>query len=295
MPVYNHSYQTWTGERRGPLFRWLAIPKFTYMEFMNNRLFIWLFTVAWFQFILRLAWLYVLTNPEFLEAMGMSKFMPQFLQVTPYFFKSVIDIQLPLCFFLAFMLGSNLIARDLAHGAIVLYASKPISRWEYFLGKLSVLIAPFLLLTWVQAALLFLVQTVITPKNSEWRIYFWERHAGILVAITLYCLVAAVTINLMILAASSLAKVGRHAGMSFVIYIIAAGVIGRILKENLQSDNWMALSPLHVLMDLGTYIFKLDGRHLIDRGPAWAGAIGLWVVSFGIIKWRITSAIKAGK
>ena len=43
MPIYEHSYQTWEGERRGPLLRWLAIPKFAYMEFFKIRVFIGLF------------------------------------------------------------------------------------------------------------------------------------------------------------------------------------------------------------------------------------------------------------
>ena len=72
MPVYDLGYRTWDGVRRGPLFRWLAIPKFTYMEACHKRLVTWVFTMAWLQFFLRLVYVYLLVNQEFLLLLRIS-------------------------------------------------------------------------------------------------------------------------------------------------------------------------------------------------------------------------------
>lgn len=294
MPVYDLSYQTWDGHRRGPFFRWLAIPRFTYMEFFGNRMFIWLLTIAWFQFLARLVYIYLLVNPEFLKMIQIP--LAAMIPVGTSFFKTMVDTQALLCFVFAFFMGSGLISRDLAHNAFVLYASKPISRWEYFIGKFSVPFLLFMTITWLQTALLFAVQTLVSPENSEWRLYFWDRYAGLFVSCTLYSLVISVTLTLLILTASSLTKNNRYAALTFTIYIIGTIVVAKVLVEALDIHNFWAISPLMAGYDLGHYLFHAPAALTnSSMGAAWGSILGHWALCGAILKWQLERAARYGR
>lgn len=291
MPIYDYTYQTWNGKRLGPLDRWLAIPKFTFMEYFGNRTFIWLFSVAWFQFVARLGWLYLLVNTEFLKMLGAP---PTLLPaIDAYWFKSTIDIQLPFCVAFSFMLGANLISRDLAHNALVLYISKPISRWEYFFGKFSVVFFLALLLTWLQGSILYGLQLAVVPADNDWRIYFWDRYARLYPALTIYAILIAATLSLLILAASSMTRSGRQAGLIFAIYLIGTYVIGIVLEKINDMPNLHAISPLSAVMNAGAYLFKLPAVYTnVSATAAWVGILGNWAMCGFIIHWRMNNAAK---
>ena len=53
------------------------------------------------------------------------------------------------CFFITVYVGSGLIANDRRANALQIYLSKPLTRTEYVLGKLAVLMTFLLLVTWI--------------------------------------------------------------------------------------------------------------------------------------------------
>jgi hypothetical protein len=294
MPVYDYRYKIWEGHRRGPLFRWLAIPKYYLADFFNHRLFITLFILSWIQFLLRVVYVYLLVNTQFLKAL---KIQPEVLpQINASFFKSMIDIQLFFCFAFAFLLGSGLVAKDLAHNALVLYVSKPISRWEYFLGKISVIFGLCLTLTGGQAALLYGLQWVVSPAHSPWRLYFWSGYAWIFGALAAYAFVASAVISLLIMAASCLTRNPRHAGSIFAIYLVGAVFVGGALEEGLHLHNFWAISPFHSLYALGLYLFDAarTSNPLVGYAAAWGALAGNAALAGVIIKARLDRAARHG-
>ena len=291
MPVYDYSYRTWQGTRSGPLLRWLAIPKYTYMGLFGKRVFIWLFGMAWLQFALRVAYIYLLVNREFLATLRIpADVLPG---IGAFFFKNMIDVQLIFCFVLAFVVGSDLISRDLVHRAFVLYASKPISRWEYFLGKFLALFGLMMLLTWFQTVVLYGLQIAMAPAGSPWRQRFWHDYYWIFLSITAYSAAVSAGLSLMILAASSLVKNGRYAGIILVVYIFGASTVGAIVADILRTKAALALSPFAAGMELGMRLFGLNGTG-IGLGPACAGAAGVCGVSALILWGRLRSAARYG-
>jgi hypothetical protein len=53
---------------------------------------------------------------------------------------------------------------DISNGALQLYFCRPFSRFEYVLGKLSVVLPLLSILTWIPALILFVIKSSI----SEW-------------------------------------------------------------------------------------------------------------------------------
>lgn len=291
MPVYDYTYKTWEGVRRGPFFRWMAIPKFTYMEFFHGRVFIGLFILAWLQFGLRLTYLYILVNLDVLKTFGVSISAANLLEVDATFFKYMIDFQLPFCFLFAFMLGAGLISRDLKHSAMVLYAAKPISRWEYFFGKFSVLFVLVLSITWVQVVLLFFVQYLISADRSDWRVHFWTDYAWIPVASLIYSSIIGASLSLLILAASSMTKNGKYAGTAFAAYLMGTSIVAGFMKEIMGGDKrYFMISPLRCVSDIGFRLFGIEGGKDLSPAQAWIGLLAAWILAAFILYTNLNRA-----
>jgi ABC-type transport system involved in multi-copper enzyme maturation permease subunit len=307
MPVYDYSYKVWQGRRLGPLFRWLAIPKFAYMELVKLRWFTSLLTIAAIHFILRLGYIYLFVNDQLVKGVlglfirGRADFNPldAIPQIDAWFFQDAINYQLPLCFILTFVMGANLISRDLKHNAVVLYASKPISRWEYFLGKFSVLFLIFITMLGVLPLTLFGAQTLIAPDHSAWHLKFWENHASIGPSILIYSLIVASTLSLLMMTASCLTKNARYAGITFAIFIIGAGVLSELLAVNMNNVNYHAISPYESVLEVGDYVFGMNEGVAEDAriAPtyAWGAVIGYCLLCLSIIDWRIKNASRYGR
>ena len=86
--------------------------------------------------------------------------LPQaaFLAPTPETFRQFLSQQDVFLFFITVYVGAGLIANDRRANALQIYLSKPLTRTEYVFGKLAVLMAFLLLVTWVPAILLLVVQ-----------------------------------------------------------------------------------------------------------------------------------------
>ena len=64
-------------------------------------------------------------------------------------------------FFITVYVGAGLIANDRRANALQIYLSKPLTRAEYVFGKLAILMAFLLLVTWVPAIVLLIVQILV--------------------------------------------------------------------------------------------------------------------------------------
>jgi len=75
-------------------------------------------------------------------------------------FYAIFPWQTILAFFLALITGPNLIIPDLNDSALPLYLSRPITRRDYVLGKMAVMMIVLSPVTWMGSMLAFLIQIV---------------------------------------------------------------------------------------------------------------------------------------
>ena len=89
--------------------------------------------------------------------------LPQaaFLAPTAETFRQFLEQQEIFVFFITVYVGAGLIANDRRANALQIYLSKPLTRAEYIFGKLAILMAFLLLVTWVPAMLLLIVQIAV--------------------------------------------------------------------------------------------------------------------------------------
>ncbi|HNY26551.1 MAG TPA: hypothetical protein PLA90_10835 [Candidatus Sumerlaeota bacterium] len=287
MPVYDYTYQTWKGERRGAFLRWLAMPRFTYMDLFKKRQVIILFMFCCLQFLLRLAYQYLRVNEELLALLKIGANLPD---VDAKYFRGFLDGQLFASLVFSFTLTA-VITDDLIHHAIVLYMSKPISRWEYFAGKFLTVFLPLSFLTIIQAVALYVIQIAIAPEPDNWHLYFWKDYAWILKSLILYGGVISVTLSLLILTASCLTKNRRYSGIIFLVTIIGLDLIANTTSEILLNKGYLAISPLRAVLDIGKYCFH-TADYRLSLLDAWGGVLLCWEICTFILYRRISRAAR---
>ena len=156
MAVYERTYKRYSGPLTAERWRFLTLPRYSLREIFQSKLFIAFFVLACLPFLVEAILIYLHHNLSALLAIKVP--LDQLIPIDATFFNNVVKIQGAFAFFLALVVGPGLVSADLRNNALPLYFSRPFTRPEYVLGKLSVLLLLMSAVTWVPALLLFLFQ-----------------------------------------------------------------------------------------------------------------------------------------
>jgi ABC-2 type transport system permease protein len=241
-PIHDQSYRRYGGERLPHGRSWIVIAAAGVRGMLARRAFLGLLLAAWIPFLIRAIQIYMAAN------------LPQasFLAPTPQMFRDFLGQQDVFVFFITVAAGSGLIANDRRANALQIYLSKPITRWEYIFGKLAVLLGFVLVVTWVPALLLLVVQVLFAGNFT-----FFRQNLYLFPAITLFSFVYSLTIAFAMLALSSLSRSSRYVAILYaaVIFLSQAiyGVLYGITRDS--SVAWVSVSAN--LSQLAAFIFRL--------------------------------------
>jgi ABC-2 type transport system permease protein len=196
----------------------------------------------------------------------------QLLSVDGQFFMAVFIAESFLSFFLVSFIGPGLISPDLANNALPLYLSRPLTRSEYVVGKLAVLVSLISVITWIPGLLLMGMQSSF--EGVSWLVENSWLAAGILVGSWIWML----TISLLALALSAWVKYKPVATASLVGVFFIAAAFGNTMNEMLDLDpEWGYLLNLPATMNMIWSWFFLE-RRTFQGVPAWAGLLSMSIV-----------------
>lgn len=164
MAVYEHSYKPYEGQLTPAWSRFLVIPRYAYQDLFKYKTFIALFVLCYVFPLLSLIAIYLHHNTSALQIFGASP--SDIVPINEWFFYIFTSIQTSLAFIFTVIIGPVLVSRDLANNALPLYLCRPFSRFEYIIGKMSVLLILLSLVTWVPGLLLFLFQAYL--EGGTW-------------------------------------------------------------------------------------------------------------------------------
>ena len=246
MPIYEQTYRR--HEARGPLrrVRFWPITREALRLILARRAFLILLMMSWVPFIGRVIQIYVITRfPE----------VNRILPVDGRLFGDFLGWQALIAMFITIFAGAGLVASDLRTGAILVYLSRPLTRRDYVLGKLMVLLLQNLFITLVPALLLYLLALGLAPDQ------FWKWSlAWIGPAIVLESLVISTIISLIALAISSLSRSARVAGIGFFGLLMGLEITRKTLYAIYGRPETALISPLGTLYSVGVALFDLaDG------------------------------------
>lgn len=239
MAVYEHTYRPYTGALTPRRSRFLVLTRYAWSEVFGSRFFIAVFTLAFVLPLLVAVTLYMRANLEILEDMGFN--ILQTLPIDNRLFFYTLRAQGFFAFFLTVLAAPGLVSPDLAHNALPLYLARPFKRWEYVLGKMTVLFVLLSLVTWVPVLLLFAYQSHL--GGSEW----FSEHFRVAPAIFLGSWVWILVLSLLGLALSAWVRWRTvAAGLLFAVFIVSRA-LGFVL--NLTFDTvWGGLVDLRTLI-----------------------------------------------
>ena len=256
MPIHDQGYRRYGGGKargRG----WVVIATAGIRTLIVKRQFIGLVLLAWIPFLVRAVQIYAAANVP----------QAQFLAPTPETFRKFLDYQGIFVFFITVYVGAGLIANDRRANALQIYLSKPLTRAEYIFGKLAVLMTFLLLVTWLPAILLLLVQMAFAGNFT-----FLRNNLFLFPAITVFAAIQVTLVAATMLALSSLSNSSRYVGILYSALIFFTQAIYGVVYLVTRSSALSFISVSANLTQIGDVIFRLPPTYDTP-----------WIVSIAVI------------
>jgi ABC-2 type transport system permease protein len=286
MAVYERNYGRYQGELTPSWSRFLILPRYAAKDVFDSRGFVAFFALCFLMPFAGLLIIYLHHNISALNFLHLPlDRLNEALPINAAFFRHGLDTQSWLCFLMALFVGPALISPDLRNNGLPLYLSRPFSRSEYVLGKLTVLAALMSAVTWIPGLLLFFFQAYL--EGAGWLGENLRIGMAIFVASWAWILV----VSLVVLAISAWVKWRPVARVTLLIVFFVLTGFAEALNHAL--DTWWGyLLSLSTAMD--NVRASLFGLELGDRfaTPVWAGWLTLGL-GFALSLWLLSRRIRA--
>jgi ABC-2 type transport system permease protein len=214
MSIHEQVYRPWTGIPASRGRSWWVISRWGVGLQLRRRWFLLLLLAALIPFFVRAVQIHFFGR---LEAQGM-------VRVDPLFFRNFLVQQNLWLFFIALLSGSGLVASDWRHRALGFYFSRPLTALDYGLGKFGIVGFFLALVSFLPGELLFLMRVLYGGGDG-----FGARYAWVPLSIALFSACQVAAFGAAALAASSLARSGRLAGLLFAALYLLPDLVRQIL------------------------------------------------------------------
>lgn len=280
MAVYKRTYSRYTGRLTSLRWRFLVIARHEFGRLEGSRFLTFLFMASLVWPLICALIIYLHFNLSALQLMKIDA--SRLIPINSGFFLAFLGFQSMLAFFMNAFIGPGLVAPDLANNGLPLYFSRPISRAEYVLGKVTVLVSLLSLMTWIPGLLLFGLQSYLA--GSAW---MWENlriAAGLFLGSWIWISLLA----LLSLAMSAWVKWKPLAGaLLFGIFFVATGfgaAINAVLHtrwgnlinlSHLVGSVWVSLFEVPSRRGAGTVFFRVGSGEALPAWVCWAALGGI--------------------
>jgi ABC-2 type transport system permease protein len=185
-------------------------------------------------------------------------------------------------FFVAIYVGAGLIANDRRANALQIYLSKPISRVEYVVGKLAVLLFFLFGVTWLPAMLLLLLQVVFSGSFA-----FVRNNVFLIPAITLFALIQVFTASFAVLALSSISKSSRFVAVMYAGVTFFTAAMYNALRAMTGSSAFAWISPGDSLDIIANAIFRAPSAYQVPVPIAFLSILVIVIASIVVLERRV--------
>src|SRR5437867_167232 len=246
MPIHDQGYRRYGGGKAPRGQAWTVITRAGVRTMLAKRTFLGLLLLSWFPFFVRAVQIYAAANlPQ-----------AQFLAPTAETFRQFLDQQSTFVFFVTVYVGAGLIANDRRANALQIYLSKPLSRAEYVFGKLTILMAFLLLVTWIPAIVLLVVQIAFAGNFT-----FFRNNLFLFPAITVFSFMQVIMAGTAMLALSSLSNSSRYVGIMYAAVTFFSSAVYGVLYLVTRSTSLSWISFTANPSQVGNVIFRLPLKY----------------------------------
>lgn len=246
MPIFDQGYQHWNGTLTGHALRWWAVTRQGLRAQLRNRKTKYLVISAWVPALVLAAFLalwglFEQKSGLLQPFLFLFQALPEEIRQGPTAFRTTIWtiafhwflwIEVGICMLLVLLVGPDLISQDLRFNAMPLYLSRPMRRFDYFAGKLGVIVTFLSTVTVVPVLLAYIIGVAFSLDfgvvPDTWRI---------LVGGVTYGLIVAFVCGVIMLALSSLSRNSRLVATMWALLWIVTGMVAQVLGESLNRDG----------------------------------------------------------
>jgi ABC-2 type transport system permease protein len=269
MAVYEHLYRAYEGESPSVWSRFLVIPRYALREVFKSKLLVTIFILCFIYPLVATILVYLHHNANALALLQIN--VRELLPIDATFFRTLVELQCGFAFILTVLVAPPLISRDLSNNALPLYLSRPLSRTEYVLGKMTVVVFLLSLVTWIPGLLIFFFQASLAGLTWLWA------NLWMIWAIFFGCMVWIILLSLLALAVSSLVKWRVVASGALLGLFFVPSAFGEIVNE----------------------LFLTRAGHLISMwatmNSIWRGLFGLFERQTGRVRGKVENPIYDGQ
>ena len=186
-------------------------------------------------------------------------------------------------FAVVLVVGPALLTPDLKDNAMPLYLSRPVTKLQYLLGKLLVLLWLTAAVTWIPG--LLLVFTNAYYDEAGWLMDNLQVPMGLVAT----CLVWSACLSIIALAISAWVRWRPAATLGFLGLFVIGSSIGNLMRS--VSDDWFGslIIPWHAIDVVGRSLFGAEPSDLMPLPWAWASLL----VATGLAFWALLHRIRA--
>lgn len=280
MGIREKGYTGWEGQLKSSVFQWIPISLHGIQNVFKKRYAKLLFALTSVPFFIFLLAIYASTKPELQILTNLVSLMSSEAKLFHAFF--VNGFLMFMLVILSIFCGADLLANDLKFKAFPLYFARPLSKLDYLLGKLAIIISYLLFFSLVPALVLLLAKMLFTGNFAV--------ELPLAAALFLFPVVFAFFLGSLTLMVSSLSYNTKFIQVSIFMIYLLLDVLANTLRANFHSDYFCLLSFAQNAKQMSTYLFRLEAAF---QYPAWLSLVffvGLSLVFLGILYQKIRKA-----
>ncbi len=276
MAVYKRGYRGYDGALTPAWSRFLILRRYSYRRLFQSR-FLTAFLVLCLFYPLGCAvFIYLSHNLGFLAELNVQ--VSKLIEINGRFFLFSLQFQGVLAYLLTAFVGPSLIAPDMANNALPLYFCRPLSRTEYVLGKMSVLLLLLSSITWIPGLILFVIQASLA--GWAWTAANWWIAGAIVVG----GLVWIVILSLIALALSAWVKWKIAAGALVLAVFFAGAGFGAAINAVMRTQNGTFFDLAGLIARVWAGLFRVERDSGIAVADAWSALLAVstlcvWLLS----------------
>lgn len=285
MAVYKRTYKAYAGSLTPGWSRFTVLTRYGLSRLFDSRMFTAYTVFCFLPFLVSLIFIYFVHSTAAQMVLGL-KFGRQALIDNFFFFRFLVS-ESWMGFILVAWAAPGMISKDFANHSIQLYLSRPLSRAEYLLGKISVLATLLSFTTWIPAIILFAVQAEMQGHGWGWE-NLWIAGAIVLASFLWIALMSLLSMGLTVWVKWRIAATGLFFGMLFFL----AG-FGFAVNAVLRTKwGWLLNLPHSIALVWGALfripVWKLQfNGEVIPLWSAWASLLAVCAFSIWLLNRRL--------
>jgi ABC-2 type transport system permease protein len=282
MAVYKRTYKAYSGPLTPAWSRFTVLTRYGLSTLFDSRPFTAYTVLCFIPFLIGLAYIYIVHSSA-AQALLRTGNVAMPATVNNDFFLGFLGFEAGMGFILAAWGGPGMITKDFANHSVQLYLSRPISRIEYLVGKISVLATLLSCTTWIPALILFFVKAELQGHGWLWE-NLWM--AG---SIVLSCLIWIAMISLISMAVAVWVKwrIAATALMLGIFFLLPA--VAAILNAILRTQWGNLINFTHMITLVWMRLFRESQAELppafngVPLWAAWASLLSVCAACFWLL------------